>query len=380
MSPSITGWQHLNVAITGMNNRPDNPGPGYAVARCLREWDGFQGHLLGLGYDALDGGLYNRQVCDAGCLLPYPSNSEEALFDRISALHQSHRIDVLIPNLDAEMGAMVRLQPRLEKLGIRMLLPAMSQLQLRNKERLPELCEQAQVDTPRSRHITDPGFFERCMDDGWRYPLVVKGRFYDAQIAHSPLEARAAFTRISREWGLPLIVQEFIDGEEYNLAGLGDGQGNLLGSVMMRKQALTEKGKGWAGTSIHHPQLLAAAQRLVKCLNWRGPLEIEMLRDKKGRFQLVEINPRFPAWIYLSHGAGCNLPVLLLQALTGELPEQPPQARPGVMFIRYAEDLIVGIEQFAQMTALGSEGLDPAPDSGSPDSAMPVYADNGRIS
>ena len=27
----------LTVAVTGMNALPDNPGPGLAVARCLRE-------------------------------------------------------------------------------------------------------------------------------------------------------------------------------------------------------------------------------------------------------------------------------------------------------------------------------------------------------
>ena len=38
----------LTVAITGMNAKPDNPGPGLAVSRCLTESDDFKGRIVGL--------------------------------------------------------------------------------------------------------------------------------------------------------------------------------------------------------------------------------------------------------------------------------------------------------------------------------------------
>jgi hypothetical protein len=44
----------VTVAVTGMNAVPDNPGPGLAVARCLREYHGDGIRIVGLGYDALD--------------------------------------------------------------------------------------------------------------------------------------------------------------------------------------------------------------------------------------------------------------------------------------------------------------------------------------
>jgi hypothetical protein len=62
-------WLGCNVAITGMNARPDNPGPGCAVARCLRHTPGFRGHIVGLGYGALETGLYLRESSDSGHLL-----------------------------------------------------------------------------------------------------------------------------------------------------------------------------------------------------------------------------------------------------------------------------------------------------------------------
>ena len=346
----------LNIAVTGMNAKPDNPGPGLAVARCLRESDNFQGRIIGLSYDVIDPGLYLREQCDAGYLLPYPSAGEEALLERLKAIHEHEKIDILIPCLDAELLGFARLLPELESMGIKCLIPDAEQLQKRNKDRLHDLASNAGLDYPQTTRVTHAGFFYQCSHEGWQYPLVVKGQFYDAAIAHNADQAADAFRRIANEWGLPVLVQQYVEGEEVNLTGIGDGKGGLHGSVMMRKRALTDKGKAWAGISVYDEGLLETAKKLVKELCWSGPLEVEVLSDANGRYYLIEINPRFPAWIYLSHGVGCNLPRLLVDLIeTGSLPDIPsPEV--GKMFIRYAQETVITLQQFESMTVYG--GLD----------------------
>ena len=61
---------------------------------------------------------------------------------------------------------------------------------------------------------------------------------------------------------------------------------------------------------------------------------------------LIEINPRFPAWIYLSAGAGMNLPEALVKLALGEPQTDLPPVPAGVMFIRYAWDTIVTLQNF----------------------------------
>jgi len=115
---------------------------------------------------------------------------------------------------------------------------------------------------------------------------------------------------------------------------------------MMKKRALTDKGKAWAGVTIEDPALLAAAARLVAATNWRGPLEVEVMCGQDGKMYLIEINPRFPAWIYLSAGAGMNLPEALVKLALGEPQTDLPPVPAGVMFIRYAWDTIVTLQNF----------------------------------
>lgn len=346
--------KQITVAVTGMNAVPDNPGPGLAVARCLREHYGDRIRIVGFGYDALDPGIYLDGYCDTAYLLSYPLNGADALLDRMREIQALEFIDVLIPCLDAELPLMVSLAPQLAALGIQTFLPDAEQLQRRAKDRLPELARAAGVGCPEIRPLTSPAFFSTCHQEGWSYPMVVKGPFYDARIVSNAADAAAAFHHIAREWGLPVLAQRFVGGEEYNLTAVGDGKGAMLGEVMMKKRAITSKGKAWAGVVTSDEALADFARSLIATLQWKGPLEVEVMRDADGEYQLIEINPRFPAWIYLSQGVGRNLPALLLELALQRTPAPLPAARPGTMFIRYAQETIVPLAEFESMMINGS--------------------------
>ncbi|MBF0146248.1 MAG: ATP-grasp domain-containing protein [Magnetococcales bacterium] len=347
-------WRSWTIAITGMNARPDNPGPGMAVARCLREYPGFRGRLVGLGYDALDAGLYDVHSCDDAYLLPYPSMGEGSLLDRLEEIQKQRPLDAIIPCLDSELTNFQCLLPALQGRGIATWLPSRQSLAARGKDRLPALCDRVGVDTPATRTVNDPQFFDSCQESGWSYPLVIKGLYYDAQIVHSSAEAKAVSYRIARQWGYPILAQQFIPGHEINLTAVCDQRGRLLGAVMMRKRAITDKGKAWAGITIEDDALLAMAQTLSTHLTWRGPLEVEALRGEDGKLYLVEINPRFPSWIYLSHAVERNLPALLLSLMAEETIPELPTARTGTLFIRHAREVIVTLEQLAAISTTGT--------------------------
>jgi len=342
----------LTIAITGMNCKPDNPGPGLAVARCLRMQHGKNIRIIGLSYDVLDAGLYLQDLCNASYLLPYPSAGEQALMERMQYIQSEEQLDCLIPCLDAELLSFSRLKHEFEHLGIHMLIPDVSQLRDRNKDRLGELARSAGIRYPETKNITSADFFYRCHDEGWTYPLVVKGIFYDAHVVHSADEGAAAFHSIAASWGYPVLIQRYVKGHEVNLTAIGDGKGNLLGSVMMRKQAVTDKGKAWSCVTIDDKQLQEDACKLAQVLQWQGPLEVEMLKDKDGQPLLIEINPRFPAWIYLAAEAGSNLPAALVDLIMQkQIHLEAPKT--GMMMIRYAIETVIDLATFESMAMQG---------------------------
>jgi carbamoyl-phosphate synthase large subunit len=342
------------VAITGMN-ATDNPAPGVAVARSLRHEPEFAGRILGLGYDTLDPGFYSEGLLDGGAILPFPSAGREALRDRLQWVRAEMGIDVLIPTLDSELRAMLAIAADLQKAGTRTFLPSLESLERASKPQLPRLADAGRIPIPPSEPILGADAIAK-LGTRFGYPLVVKGVYYGATIAHNEQDATAAFHRYAAQWGLPVIVQKFIPGEEYNVAALGDGHGNMAGAVAMRKTMLTDKGKGWCGVAIDNHDLTALTENVIGELGWRGPLEVEILRESgSGEYYVIEINPRFPAWIYLSAGAGLNLPYLTVRLALGlPLPSPLPSYRAGTMFVRIAIDQISDLATYEKLSTTGA--------------------------
>src|SRR5207237_1415796 len=121
-----------------------------------------------------------------------------------------------------------RLEPKLKAFGISVVLPTPEALARRTKDQLPKLARLADIATPETIAVNDHAAL-RAAAVQLGYPLVVKGVFYEAEIAAGPAEAAAAFDKLSAKWGVPIIAQKFIKGEEFDVIALGDGEGNTHG-------------------------------------------------------------------------------------------------------------------------------------------------------
>jgi carbamoyl-phosphate synthase large subunit len=128
----------------------------------------------------------------------------------------------------------------------------------------------------------------------------------------------------------------------------------MIGAVAMKKMYITDKGKGWSGITIHDPALLELSKKTIAALQWKSGLELEFVKDKEtNEYHLIEINPRFPAWVYLPAAAGQNLPYALLQLALGKTVRPFTTYDIGKMFIRYSWDWITDIKQFETITVHG---------------------------
>ena len=341
----------LTIAVTALN-AIDSPGPGIAVIRALREGLDKPLRIIGLSYESLEPGIYMHDVVDKTYQIPYPTAGTEALFERIKYIHEKENIDVIIPNFDAELYNFIKLSPKLETLNIKTYLPNLDQLDARDKINLSEFGKKHQMLVPKDKVIYKVDELAKTAED-FGYPLVVKGKFYEAIIAQTLEQAQKAFHKLQAKWGLPIIVQQFINGTEINIAALGDGEGNALSIIPMRKLYITDKGKAWAGITLEDPNLIAMAKRFLEVTKWKGGFELEIMMTMDGKPYIMEVNPRFPAWIYLTAAAGQNQPASLVKLALGETVVPLTDYEVGKIFIRYSWDHITTIQEFQQISAFG---------------------------
>jgi len=341
----------LTIGITGLNAH-DNPGPGIAVARALKEVYGDGVRLIGLAYEALEPGIYMDKLIDKTYHIPYPAAGATVLLERLLEINGMTGLDMIIPNFDAELGNFIKIGPRLASEGIRTFLPDNEQLAARDKTRLHEFAQIFGFKVPEYTNLIKREDIEDASEK-LGYPLFIKGKYYEARLADNTGEAKKAFSDIANRWGLPVIAQKYIKGTEINVAGLGDGKGNLISAVPMRKLYITDKGKAWAGVTIEDTELISLAAQFAKSLQWKGGFELEIIKDSAGELYIIEINPRFPAWIYLAAASGQNQPTALVKMAMGEAVPQFENYESGKLFIRYSWDEVVDIARFQQFSAFG---------------------------
>ncbi|MCP5558310.1 MAG: hypothetical protein H7A55_11205 [Verrucomicrobiaceae bacterium] len=346
----------MRVAITGMS-RGENPQPGAGIVAGIRAAYP-QAFIVGLSYDALESGIYVTGGPDAVFTMPYPTVGAEAFLRRLDEARAAAPFDLFIPTLDAELDLIVNLQTELHERGIRTCLPSKVAFQRRMKHRLADLADAANIATPKTRAVYSVAEAQ-SEAAGMSLPLMVKGAYYDAQQVDSIDNLRDTAASLLSQWGAPVLLQEIITGPEFDAMGIGDGEGGITGLCCIRKTIVNKAGKGQGGATINDPALTELCRRLIRELKWKGPFEIEVIKDETtGQHSLIEMNPRFPAWVDFPAQFGTNFAAALVPfAATGTAPPPMPDPEPGWFFLRHQVEVLGRMEQLAALSGSG-EWLD----------------------
>jgi len=342
--------EEITVGVSGIN-AVDNPGPGVGIARALRHDQELNVKIVGLAYDAMETGVFMDWLFDKSFVMPYPSGEMSAYVDRLKYIKESFGLDYMIPCLDVELPIYTQYADALEEAGIRSLTPTLAQFRLRGKDKLTSLAGKIGISVPRTRVVNTVEDLHLALG-AIGFPAMIKGAFYQACRAHTAQQALACYYQIVAEWGYPVIVQEVIEGDELNVVGAGDGQGNSLGLLGIKKMGTTSLGKIWTGVSIRNQGMLDAARRIITDLKWRGGFELECIA-RDGEIFLIEINPRLPAWSYFATGLGINLPSNMVRSAFGLPVNYDPEYDAGKLYVRYTYEVISDSVPFQDMMTKG---------------------------
>lgn len=323
----------IRIAVTGMH-RGENPQPGSSIVAAIRRrWP--EAFIVGLVYDAYESGIYADDGPDVCHTMPYPTAGLTAWLSRLGEIRSLDPFDLLIPTLDAEIALLVGAIGKLESLGIQARLPDERTLLRCSKSKLPALAESCGLRVPATAVVRDVSeALEQAEELG--FPVFVKGQFYDATRVCTAAALAAAASSILADWGPPLILQEPVQGNEFNVLGLGDGLGGCLGHCAVRKMILSDKGKGNGSVVVRDPRLDEITRRVMAETRWDGPFELEFIRDRRDDdYRLIEINPRFPAWVGFPAQLGANYPAAWVEWMISGKLQSLPDLPPGKFFMRH---------------------------------------------
>lgn len=308
----------MQIYITGLHSDA-NPLPGTGVARSLRE--AFpDADLIGVDYSERSSGLHCTDFDNV--FVP----GEWHLLDLNEYARTIRRIlesgAMWISCLDLEthwLSAAVGRHPKLLVPPSPALLAATKPaVEVSRLLKIPRPSHLALGATERELHA----FLRKAPEGVW-----LKGPWYGAvRVGNNWPTLVSAREQLRQTWSTTdLFLQQHVSGQHESVV-FAAHNGRLLGAALMRKTIRTLEGKTWAGeVSSLHEDLLRELERCVKNLSWTGGGEVECIRDNSGTLWLMEVNPRFPAWIHGTTLSGINLPGALVGVVGQVVPARPRQ-------------------------------------------------------
>ncbi|WP_395454148.1 ATP-grasp domain-containing protein (plasmid) [Azospirillum melinis] len=236
---------------------------------------------------------------------------------------ESHRIDLVIPNMDTATVALATQVEALTALGCS---PIVSSL---------ELCEamldkQKAADWFARHHVPQP-----APDT---YPMIIKSRFgYGArdQAIVGNSEGRSSFFIDKSPDNY--FSQAFIKGPEYTVDAYVDKAGHLV-SALSRKRLEVVGGEVSVSETCRHEQILEQTARILSQPGWLGPVTLQFI-DGPNEPVILEINPRFGGGVTHSIHCGLDMPRWLMRERLGRPLPSSPTWNSGSVMTRCLRDI-----------------------------------------
>jgi carbamoyl-phosphate synthase large subunit len=153
----------------------------------------------------------------------------------------------------------------------------------------------------------------------FRFPLVVKPRtgFASANVffAYDDTQLQAFFS-----YAADMLIQEFVDGDAYNIEALSDTEQRVLQVVAWRK-LLSRLGETEQAVTVEDPELVVVGKKLAETVGLVGPMDVDLIRTNGRELRVLELNLRFGGGYPVSHLAGADFPRMIVEILRGGRPE-----------------------------------------------------------
>jgi diaminopimelate decarboxylase len=302
--------------VSGVHSGP-NPSPGLGVARSLRSAYP-HARIVGVDYSVESSGLHSDVFDDLWVQRPWKELDLDVYRDAIAEVldggaawfpGQDLEVQWLAQAVPGRPGALAAPAEALGQIA-KPAIPAARGLPL-------TVPDYVLVDRP------DWDLHGFCRAHGWN--VWMKGPNYEAMRVRDWPSFRYARAVLGDTWATDdLFVQRHVTGNEESVA-LCAWRGELLDCVHLRKHSQTSEGKTWAGSvSEVDPAFVEPLRAVIAGLAWTGGAELEFVRAPDDTLQLIDWNPRFPAWIHAASFAGHNLPARLAEAAGYGTPAATP--------------------------------------------------------
>jgi len=246
---------------------------------------------------------------------------------------QTYDIGLIIPLFDIDLPVLAQAKQSFKELGIHVIVSDYKVTQICNdKWKTYQFLKHNNLSAPKSFIELEQA--ERVLQKGdIQFPLIIKPRWGMGSIsifkADNVEELKVFYKKVKREVkesylkyesqidpGYAVIIQEYLNGQEYGLDIINDLEKNYVTTIVKKKTAM-RSGETDGAITEKNELLEETGEQIAKALGHIANLDTDCF-IVDGKPYILEMNCRFGGGYPFSHLAGVNLPSALLKWIKDE--------------------------------------------------------------
>ena len=275
-------------------------------------------------------------VYEADVFYLVPRITAPGYIEQILDICVKEKIDGVFSLIDPELSLLARERERFLAVGA---TPILSDYELVetcfDKYRMFELLTGMGIPTGQC-YLSKEDFYRDRQKGRIDYPVFVKPVRGSASLNINKVSSDQELETLFHLYD-DLMIQEFMDGQEYGADVYVDMMSGKCTSIFVKKKIKMRAGETDKSVSVKNPELFELIRKFVEKCGFCGMIDIDLF-EIGGVFYISEVNPRFGGGYPHAYACGVNMPSQVLCNLSGrENPVRIGEYKENVCMMKYNE-------------------------------------------
>ena len=237
--------------------------------------------------------------------------------DSILKISKDENISGIISLIDPELELIAKHKKDFEKIGVKLFISDYDVCRLCfDKYEMFKFLESNGIPCAKT-YVSIEDFKKAKEKKQIEFPVFVKPRCGSASLGIRVVDS-IKHLELLFELSDNLIIQEYLNGQEYGADCYIDAISGDLISIFVKKKIRMRSGETDKSVSFKDEKLFEFLSEFIKKLNANGTIDIDIF-NVDGTWYISEINPRFGGGYPHAYECGCNFPQYILNNMQGKI-------------------------------------------------------------
>lgn len=269
-----------------------------------------------------------------------PRIDADNYIDIILDICQKEKIDILISLIDPELSLIAKNIEKFKAIGVNPVISDYDKVEMCfNKYEMYKFLINNNFKTAKS-YINKEEFYKDLEDGKITFPVFAKPVTGSASININKITSKEELEVL---WKMsdPLIIQEFMNGQEYGIDTYVDMISKEPVLIFLKKKLKMRAGETDKALSVKNEKLFKLIKEFVKKAGFVGIIDIDVF-EVDGEYYISEVNPRFGGGYPFAYETGANVPKMIINNISGKI--NTPEIgnyKENVAMMKYSEIKVV---------------------------------------